>query len=81
MCLLYKWLVYRLSQYIHFVGRDFLTAYNWSSKGDGVDLLCKVINSDVVTGRWRFTVATTADTIMIGELRNSWMEGFDPKHC
>ena len=41
---------------------DFLTAYCWSSKGDGVDLLYKVINNDVVTGRWCFTVVTTADT-------------------
>ena len=60
--LLYIWLVYRLSQQIQLIRRDFLTAYCWSSKGDGVDLLYKVINNDVVTGRWCFTVVTTADT-------------------
>lgn len=51
-----------VSAYTILIGRDLLTTYCWSSKGDGVDLLCKVINSDVVTGRWCFTVVSTADT-------------------
>ena len=49
---------------------SFVSAYTlyWSRLfdrlllGDGVDLLCKVINSDVVTERWCFKVVSTADT-------------------
>ena len=47
-----------------------MARYRLSQKGDGVDLLCKAINSDVVTGDWCITVVTTADSIMVGELRN-----------
>ena len=47
-----------------------MARYSLSQKGDGVDLLCKAINSDVVTGDWCITVVTTADSIMVGELRN-----------
>ena len=55
---------------IYMARLSFVSAYTlyWSRLfdrlllGDGVDLLCKVINSDIVTGRWCFTVVSTADT-------------------
>lgn len=76
---------------------SFVSAYTlyWSRLFESFDRLllvfkrrwCRLavqdykLNGNVVTGDWCITVATTADTIMIGELRNSWMVGFDPKHC